>query len=56
MDEGDWVTEEGNTGEVPVKIHPDGEVEFLLGFAEGYASDRWTYPSTRTLRLPMFAS
>ena len=35
MTEGDWVTEKGNTGEVPVKIHPDGEAEFLLGFADG---------------------
>lgn len=35
MAEGDWVATAGNTGEVPVKIHPDGEAGFLLGFAEG---------------------
>jgi len=41
MPNGDWITEPGTVGEVPVKIHPDNEAEFVLDFAEGVRIDSY---------------
>jgi hypothetical protein len=49
MEKREWITEEGTTGELPVKIMPNHRGEFILGFAEDVVVDSFNLPDGEDL-------